>query len=283
MIPAQVTSAIARLAKRATRASVVSPSRRANSRVSSRKARYELAAADTAAEHSMFAAMRGRVLVVAGSDSGGGAGIQADIKTITAHGAFAATAVTALTAQSTLGVFGVYPVPAAFVAQQMEVVLDDIGADIVKTGMLPDEEIIGAVARGRHGAARATRTRRRPGDGRQGRRAPDERAGRGSDRSGSAAAREARHAERPRSRGADRLGDPDGGRPRRRRRGAGVDGGSRGAGQGRTPRRPRGRRRPRQAGDRSLARPPRAPDHPPHPRHGLHPGRARSPRSSLAA
>lgn len=95
----------------------------------------------------MFAAMRGRVLVVAGSDSGGGAGIQADIKTITAHRAFAATAVTALTAQSTLGVFGVYPVPAAFVAQQMEVVLDDIGADIVKTGMLPDEEIIGAVAR----------------------------------------------------------------------------------------------------------------------------------------
>lgn len=94
----------------------------------------------------MFARMRGRVLVVAGSDSGGGAGIQADIKAITAQGAYAATAITALTAQSTRGVFGVYPVPAAFVVQQMEVVLDDLGADVVKTGMLPDEGIIGAVA-----------------------------------------------------------------------------------------------------------------------------------------
>ncbi|MEO9190931.1 MAG: bifunctional hydroxymethylpyrimidine kinase/phosphomethylpyrimidine kinase, partial [Acetobacteraceae bacterium] len=82
--------------------------------------------------------MSGRVLVVAGSDSGGGAGIQADIKTITALGAYAATAITALTAQNTLGVHGVLPVPPDFVVWQMEAVLDDIGADAVKTGMLGD-------------------------------------------------------------------------------------------------------------------------------------------------
>ncbi len=86
--------------------------------------------------------MRGRVLVVAGSDSGGGAGIQADIKTILALGAHASTAVTALTAQDTLGVHGIHPVPAAFVAQQMIVVLRDIGADVVKTGMLGDAALI---------------------------------------------------------------------------------------------------------------------------------------------
>ena len=87
-----------------------------------------------------------RVLVVAGSDSGGGAGIQADIKTITALGGFAATAITALTAQNTLGVYGVVPVAAAFVAQQMRVVLQDIGADAIKTGMLLDAGIIEACA-----------------------------------------------------------------------------------------------------------------------------------------
>jgi hydroxymethylpyrimidine/phosphomethylpyrimidine kinase len=89
--------------------------------------------------------MRGRVLVVAGSDSGGGAGIQADIKAITALGSYAATAITALTAQNTKGVFGVIPVPPAFVAQQMQVVLSDLGADVVKTGMLHDETIVDAV------------------------------------------------------------------------------------------------------------------------------------------
>jgi hydroxymethylpyrimidine/phosphomethylpyrimidine kinase len=89
---------------------------------------------------------RGRVLVVAGSDSGGGAGIQADIKTITVLGGYAATAVTALTAQNTLGVFGVLPIDPEFVAEQMSVVLADIGADAVKTGMLYSEEIIAAVA-----------------------------------------------------------------------------------------------------------------------------------------
>jgi hydroxymethylpyrimidine/phosphomethylpyrimidine kinase len=89
--------------------------------------------------------MHGRVLVIAGSDSGGGAGIQADIKTITAFGAYAATAITALTAQNTLGVHGVEMVPPEFVAQQIAVVLDDIGADVVKTGMLGDTPTIEAV------------------------------------------------------------------------------------------------------------------------------------------
>ncbi|MEK9662476.1 MAG: bifunctional hydroxymethylpyrimidine kinase/phosphomethylpyrimidine kinase, partial [Alphaproteobacteria bacterium] len=90
--------------------------------------------------------MKGRVLIVAGSDSGGGAGIQADIKAVTALGGFAATAITALTAQNTRGVHGVLPIDPAFVVQQMRVVLDDIGADCLKTGMLHSPEIIDAVA-----------------------------------------------------------------------------------------------------------------------------------------
>jgi hydroxymethylpyrimidine/phosphomethylpyrimidine kinase len=89
--------------------------------------------------------MHGRVLIVAGSDSGGGAGIQADIKAVTALGAYAATAITALTAQDTRGVHGVHPVPVEFVRQQMRVVLDDLGADVVKTGMLHDAAMIHAV------------------------------------------------------------------------------------------------------------------------------------------
>ena len=90
--------------------------------------------------------MAGRVLVVAGSDSSGGAGIQADIRVITALGGYAATAVTALTAQNTLGVFGVTEVPADFVAQQMELTLTDIGVDIIKTGMLHNRDIVDTVA-----------------------------------------------------------------------------------------------------------------------------------------
>ncbi len=90
--------------------------------------------------------MSGRVLVVAGSDSGGGAGIQADLKTVTALGGYAATAITALTAQNTQGVFGIVGVAPAFIAQQMQVVLDDIGADCVKTGMLHHAAVIDAVA-----------------------------------------------------------------------------------------------------------------------------------------
>ena len=90
-------------------------------------------------------AMAGRVLIVAGSDSGGGAGIQADIKTVTALGGYAMTAVTALTAQNTRGVFAIHDVPADFVAEQMRVVLSDIGADCVKVGMLHRPDVIEAV------------------------------------------------------------------------------------------------------------------------------------------
>jgi hydroxymethylpyrimidine/phosphomethylpyrimidine kinase len=89
--------------------------------------------------------MKGRVLVVAGSDSSGGAGIQADLKTVMALGGYAATAITALTAQNTVGVFGILPVAPDFVRRQIDVVLDDIGADCVKTGMLHDAGVIAAV------------------------------------------------------------------------------------------------------------------------------------------
>jgi hydroxymethylpyrimidine/phosphomethylpyrimidine kinase len=90
--------------------------------------------------------LKGRVLIIAGSDSGGGAGIQADIKTVTMLGAFAATAVTALTAQNTQGVFGVLPIAPDFIRLQIAVVLDDIGADALKTGMLHDRAVIETVA-----------------------------------------------------------------------------------------------------------------------------------------
>jgi hydroxymethylpyrimidine/phosphomethylpyrimidine kinase len=90
--------------------------------------------------------MQARILIAAGSDSGGGAGIQADIKTVTALGGYAMTAITALTAQNTQGVFGVIDVPGAFVAQQMNLLLDDIGADAIKTGMLNRAEVIGEIA-----------------------------------------------------------------------------------------------------------------------------------------
>ncbi len=89
--------------------------------------------------------MKGRVLIVAGSDSGGGAGIQADIKTVTALGGYAATAITALTAQDTHDVHEVVGVAPAFIRRQMEVVLADIGADAVKLGMLHDGPVIEAV------------------------------------------------------------------------------------------------------------------------------------------
>jgi hydroxymethylpyrimidine/phosphomethylpyrimidine kinase len=89
--------------------------------------------------------MQGRVMVVAGSDSGGGAGIQADIKTITALGGYAMTAVTALTAQNTEGVNGIVETPAGFIGKQMRLVLKDIGADVIKIGMVPNVEAIEAV------------------------------------------------------------------------------------------------------------------------------------------
>ncbi|GLT01148.1 hydroxymethylpyrimidine/phosphomethylpyrimidine kinase [Sphingobium jiangsuense] len=88
----------------------------------------------------------GRVLVIAGSDSGGGAGIQADIKAITGMGGFAMTAIAALTAQNTLGVTGVHAVPVEFVLAQMDAVLSDIGVDAVKIGMIGGPDIVHAVA-----------------------------------------------------------------------------------------------------------------------------------------
>lgn len=89
---------------------------------------------------------QGRVLIVAGSDSGGGAGIQADIKAVTAMGGFAMTAVTAITVQNTLGVTGIHEVPLDIVVGQMRAVLEDIGADVIKTGMLHNADIVEAVA-----------------------------------------------------------------------------------------------------------------------------------------
>lgn len=89
---------------------------------------------------------KGRVLIIAGSDSGGGAGIQADIKAVTMLGGFAATAITAITVQNTLGVHGVHPVPLEVIAAQADAVLDDIGADALKTGMLGSAEVVRCVA-----------------------------------------------------------------------------------------------------------------------------------------
>jgi hydroxymethylpyrimidine/phosphomethylpyrimidine kinase len=87
------------------------------------------------------------VLIIAGSDSGGGAGIQADIKTVTALGGYAATAITAVTVQNTLGVLAVHPIPPQIVEAQARAVLDDIGADAIKTGMLGDAAMVEVVAR----------------------------------------------------------------------------------------------------------------------------------------
>jgi len=87
-----------------------------------------------------------RVLVIAGSDSSGGAGIQADIKTITALGGYATTAITSLTVQNTLGVQDVLPVAGVFVEAQMSAVLGDIGTDAIKTGMLGTKGVVLAVA-----------------------------------------------------------------------------------------------------------------------------------------
>jgi hydroxymethylpyrimidine/phosphomethylpyrimidine kinase len=90
--------------------------------------------------------MIARALTIAGSDSGGGAGIQADLKTFTVFGVFGMSAITALTAQNTCGVTGIHAVPASFVRQQIDVVASDIGIDAAKTGMLVNAEIISVVA-----------------------------------------------------------------------------------------------------------------------------------------
>lgn len=88
-----------------------------------------------------------RVLTIAGSDSGGGAGIQADLKTFAANGCYGMSVITVLTAQNTRGVTGIHPVPVEFVAKQLDAVLSDIGADAVKIGMLFSPELIATVAR----------------------------------------------------------------------------------------------------------------------------------------
>jgi hydroxymethylpyrimidine/phosphomethylpyrimidine kinase len=87
-----------------------------------------------------------KVLTIAGSDSGGGAGIQADLKTMSAIGCYGMSVITALTAQNTLGVAAIHPVPPAFAAEQIAAVLSDIGADAVKIGMLYSAELIAVVA-----------------------------------------------------------------------------------------------------------------------------------------
>jgi hydroxymethylpyrimidine/phosphomethylpyrimidine kinase len=101
-----------------------------------------------AADHSIaqVGRSRPRALTIAGSDSGGGAGIQADLKTFAAFGVYGASAVTAITAQNTLGVQAIHDVPTDVVAAQIDAVLSDIGADAIKTGMLSSTAIIEAVA-----------------------------------------------------------------------------------------------------------------------------------------
>ncbi|MDE7548040.1 bifunctional hydroxymethylpyrimidine kinase/phosphomethylpyrimidine kinase [Acetobacter fabarum] len=99
-----------------------------------------------------------RILSIAGSDSGGGAGIQADIKTITALGGYAMTAITALTAQNTQGVQDILPVPAQFICEQIRCVVDDLGVDAIKTGML------GGAAQTQAVAAEIVQTRERTPD-----------------------------------------------------------------------------------------------------------------------
>jgi hydroxymethylpyrimidine/phosphomethylpyrimidine kinase len=86
------------------------------------------------------------VLTIAGSDSGGGAGIQADLKTFAARGTYGMSVLTALTAQNTRGVQGVFEVPATFVQQQIDAIMSDIDVGVWKTGMLANAEIIGVVA-----------------------------------------------------------------------------------------------------------------------------------------
>ncbi len=92
-----------------------------------------------------MSARQGRVLIIAGSDSGGGAGIQADIKTVTALGGYAMTAITAVTVQNTLGVTNVHAVPPDIVREQIDAVMGDIGADVWKLGMLGSAAHVRAV------------------------------------------------------------------------------------------------------------------------------------------
>ena len=106
------------------------------------------------ADDLWFWFMKGRVLIIAGSDSGGGAGVQGDIKTVSALGGYAATAITAITAQNTTGVLGVHAAPPEIVRAQIDSVLTDIGADAVKIGMVWSDAIVAQItaAYDAHGA-----------------------------------------------------------------------------------------------------------------------------------
>jgi hydroxymethylpyrimidine/phosphomethylpyrimidine kinase len=99
-----------------------------------------------AMQNISFTGQYARVLSIAGSDSGGGAGIQADLKTFSALGCYGMTAITALTAQNTLGVQAIHGLPASFLKAQLQSVLDDIGVDAVKIGMLHSPEVVEVVA-----------------------------------------------------------------------------------------------------------------------------------------
>ncbi len=88
-----------------------------------------------------------KVMIIGGSDSGGGAGIQADLKTVTALGVYGTTVITAITAQNTLGVQSVHAIPHSSVSEQIDSIMSDMGTDAVKTGMLLNDEIVGAVSR----------------------------------------------------------------------------------------------------------------------------------------
>ncbi|GLC44016.1 hypothetical protein PLESTB_000220200 [Pleodorina starrii] len=121
------------------------------------------ASAAAAAPAAAAAVSLPRVLSIAGSDSGGGAGIQADVKALLARGVFAMTALTALTAQNTHGVSAVHAVPPEFLRQQIDAVLSDLGADAIKTGMLPNAEAVHVVAeRVRHYRAAAAAAASQP-------------------------------------------------------------------------------------------------------------------------
>ena len=87
-----------------------------------------------------------KAMTIAGSDSGGGAGIQADLKTFAALGVYGTVTLTAITAQNTVGVYGVHEIPTDMIVAQMDAVMSDIGADAVKTGMLSSQEIVEVVA-----------------------------------------------------------------------------------------------------------------------------------------
>ena len=214
-----------------------------------------------------------RVLTVAGSDSGGGAGVQADLKTMLACGVHGMSVLAAVTAQNSVGVQGYWELPVEAVVAQLDSVLGDIGVDALKTGMLASPALVHG---GRRAAGAGDRPAgRRPGRGEQARRpAAAGRGGRGAAaRAGAAGHR--RHAEPARGRAAHRRARRGRARPApRRRRRAGARAAV-GAGQGRPP--VRRRRRPAHRRDAGAPAARAAAGQPAHARDRLHAGVARSP------